>query len=117
MEGWLSATRQGQYAMDFIKEWLRRLRRPLDTGLDLSFRKVNGREVASTWVSYPYVLLNPLIQFGAPCIEGTRIPTAAVWSMFLGGDRPEALAKDYSVPLFKVQSALEWEKKLAGLVL
>lgn len=117
MEGWLSATRRGQYAMEFIKDWLRRLRRPLDSALDLSFAKVNGQEVASTWISHPYVVLDPLVQFGAPCIQGTRIPTGAVWSMFLGGDKPEAVAKDYGVPVFKVHAALEWEKRLAGLVL
>lgn len=112
----LSATKRGQYAMNFIKEWLRRLRRPVDGSLDLTFKKANGREIASTWTAHSYVLLNPLVQFGAPCIEGTRIPTKAVWLMYLGGDKPAALAKDYRVSLPKVQSALEWEKKIAGMV-
>lgn len=117
MEGLLSATRRGQYSMEFLKEWLHRLRRPPGNTVDLFFRKLDGKEVASAWTSYPHVLLNPLVQFGAPCIEGTRIPTRSVWAMFLGGDKPEVLAKDYSVPLFKVQSAIEWERKLAGLLL
>lgn len=109
----LSATRRGQYAMEFIKEWLRHLRRPPDSSLDLSFKKIAGKEIASTWTPHPYVVLNPLVQFGTPCIEGTRIPTRTVWSMVMGGDRPEAIAKDYDVPILKVQSALEWEKRLA----
>lgn len=117
MEGLLSATKQGQYAMEFIKEWLQHIRRPTDSELDLAFKRVNGREIASSWVSHPYVVLNPVVQFGAPCIEGTRIPTSAVWSMVRGGDKAETLAKDYGVPYFKVQSAIEWEKKLAELIL
>lgn len=115
MAGLLSATRRGQYAMEFVKEWLRRLRRPLDDSLDLTFMTVNGKEIACSWMAHPYVVLDPLVQFGAPCIEGTRIPTTAVWSMFRGGDKPRAIARDYGVSLLKVQSALEWENKIAGV--
>lgn len=116
MEGLLSATRRGQYAMEFIKEWLHRLHRPPDVSLDLTFKKENGKEVASKWTPQPYVVLDPLVQFGAPCLEGTRIPTTAVWSMFMGGDEPEAIARDYGVGLMKVQASLEWERKIAGAV-
>lgn len=117
MEGMLlSATRKGQYAMEFIKDWLRRLRRPLDGSPDLSFdKKLDGKEIASSWTPYANVVLDPLVQFGAPCIEGTRVSTSAVWQMFLGGDKPESIARDYGIPSFKVESALEWEKKIAGL--
>lgn len=115
MEGFLSATKRGQYAMEFIKDWLRRIRRPDIGSLDLSFVKSKGKEVASAWTPHPYVVLNPLVQFGAPCIQDTRIPTVAIWSMFMGGDTPDAIAKGYNVSLFKVQSALEWEEKVAGI--
>lgn len=116
MDEMLSATRQGQYAMEFVKEWLRHLCRPADGSLDIGFKRVNGDEIACSWTPHSHVLLNPLVQFGAPCIEGTRIPTRSVWSMFLGGDKPEAIAKDYDAPLIKVQSALDWERKIAGVI-
>jgi len=115
MERFLSATKRGQYAMEFIKDWLRRIARPDIGNLDLTFVGSKGREMASAWIPHPYVVLNPLIQFGAPCVQDTRIPTEAVWSMFRGGDTPESIAKGYHVPLFKVQSALEWEEKVAGI--
>jgi uncharacterized protein (DUF433 family) len=102
--------------MEFVREWLRHLRRPVDGALDLSFKKVNGKEVASAWMPHLHVVLNPLVQFGTPCVEGTRIPTRAVWSLFLGGDKPQAIATDYKLPVVKVESALEWEKKVAGVV-
>jgi uncharacterized protein (DUF433 family) len=113
----LSATRRGQYAMEFIKEWLRRLRRPPKGALDLAFKDVSGKEIACSWMPHPYVVLDPLVQFGAPCIEETRIPTRAIWFMFLGGDTPEVIAKDYGVSLRKVQSGLEWERNIAGIAL
>lgn len=115
MEGYLSATKRGQYAMEFVKDWLQRIRRPDIGDLDLTFVKSDRGEIASTWTPQPHVVLNPLIQFGAPCLQDTRIPTVAVWSMFRGGDTPETIAKGYNVPLFKVQSALEWEEKLARI--
>jgi len=115
MEGFLSATKRGQYAMEFIKDWLHRIRRPDIGDLDLTFEPREGREVASAWTPHPQVVLNPLIQFGAPCLQDTRIPTVAVWSMCIGGDTPETISKGYNVPLFKVQSALEWEEKIAGI--
>lgn len=115
MEGYLSATKRGQYAMEFIKEWLHRIRRPDIGDLDLTFIESDGGEIASAWTPQPHVVLNPLIQFGAPCLQDTRIPTASVWSMFRGGDTPEAIAKSYSIPLFKIESALDWEGKIAGI--
>lgn len=115
MEGFLSATKRGQYAMEFVKDWLHRIPRPDIGALDLTFMRSRGREIASTWKPYPHIVLNPIIQFGAPCIQDTRIPTVAVWSMARGGDTPEAIAKGYNVPLYKVQSALEWEEKIARI--
>lgn len=116
MYGLLSVTRQGQFAMEFIKEWLRQLRRPLVDSLDLTFKEEHGKEIASSWMPHPYVVLDPLVQFGSPCLERTRIPTGAIWSMFLGGDRPTAIAKDYGVTLVKVQAGIEWEEKIAAIV-
>lgn len=111
---WLSATRQGQYAMDFVKQWLSSLGPP-DRPLDMTFTASDGFSVASSWKPRPYILLDPLIQFGTPCIEGTRIPTRAVWSMVRGGDSPKAIARDYGVALDKIEAAIEWEQRLASL--
>jgi uncharacterized protein (DUF433 family) len=115
METFLSATRHGQYAFEFIKVWLKRIRRPDIGDLDLTFVETDSGEIASTWTPQPHIVLDPLVQFGAPCLQDTRIPTIAVWSMVRGGDMPENIARGYSVPLFKVQAALEWEEKIAGI--
>jgi uncharacterized protein (DUF433 family) len=114
MENFLSATKQGQYTMDFIKSWLKRIRRPQNT-LDLTFKKIDGNEVASSWIPRQYVVLDPLVQFGTPCIEQTRIPTSTIWSMYRGGDSLETIAKDYGIPLEKVEAGLEWETTIARI--
>ena len=115
MEGFLlSATQRGQYAMDFVRGWLRQLQRPSVGTLDIMFEPFNGTARASAWTPHTNVVLNPKVQFGAPCIEGTRIPTKAVLSMIQGGDAPATLAKDYGVSLDRIESALAWEKRLAG---
>ena len=117
MEGFLlPATQRGQYAMDFVREWLQQLQRPNIGPLDITFESFNGKVRASAWTPHTNVVLNPKVQFGAPCIEGTRIPTKAVWSMFQGGDTPTTLAKDYGISLDKIRSALAWEKRLAGFL-
>lgn len=115
MDGWLSVTKRGTYAMEFVKDWLREIRRPIDESLDIGFKRVNGHEIAADWSPHPNILLNPLIQFGAPCIEGTRIPTNTVWDMYRAGDRQQAIANNYRISLFQIESAVEWEKELASV--
>lgn len=119
LEGFFSVTKKGQFSFGFLKNWLKQLRRPYctspDLPVDLSFEYMGEREVASKWIPYQCVTLNPLIQFGSPCIEDTRIPTKSVYSMFLGGDSPKSISRSYGVPLFKIELALEWEKKIAAI--
>ncbi len=115
MDGWLSATRNGAYAMDFVKDWLRQIRRPIDNSLDIIFKKVNEYEIAAGWSPHAYVFLNPLIQFGTPCIEGTRIPTRSIWDMHRAGDKAEAIAMNYKVSRLQIESAIEWEREIASV--
>jgi len=115
MAGKLSATRQGQYAMDFITRWLRQIRRPINGTIDLTFKKSDGNEIASSWTPHNLVVLDPLVQFGSPCLEHTRITTKGVWSMYIGGDRPENIARDYGVPLAKIEAGIQWEEKIASI--
>lgn len=108
----VSASRKGQYALEIVREWLRRLPK-LET-VDMAFeRQVNGQRAVSRWRPYPFVVLDPRVQFGSPCIEGTRIPTSAVWAMFRAHDSEATIAEAYQLPLEKVKLALEWEEHLA----
>ncbi|MBI4337417.1 MAG: DUF433 domain-containing protein [Chloroflexi bacterium] len=107
----ISVSRRGQFGLDIIRSWLERL--PRFDAADLAFdRRVNCWRVASKWQPHPWVVLDPEIQFGAPCVAKTRIPTRTIWSMSRGGDRPEAIARAYRIPEEGVQRSLEWEDKL-----
>ena len=70
-------------------------------------------EKAISWEPYPDVVLDPGLQFGVPCIKGTRIPTETIWAFNQGGDSPATLAYLYDVPFEAINRALEWEGKLA----
>lgn len=99
----LTVSKFGQQAMDFVKGWLRELK--IDMGFDES-------ELASFWSPYERVCLDPKIQFGEPCIEGTRVSTHTIWSNIKAGDSLELVAKLYDLTIDDVKSAVEWEKRL-----
>ena len=94
---------RGQYAMKELFEshlW------PV-AGLEFDDRKI-----AVAWKPSLDIALRPTIQFGEPCIIGTRIPTSAVWAMVKGGDSIGFLSESYRVDQIKLLHAIEWEERL-----
>ena len=70
--------------------------------------------VASSWTPQDVVKIDPDVQFGRPCIAGTRIPTADIVGMLEAGDSENFLAKSYGLTLAQIESAKDWEMKLAA---
>lgn len=70
--------------------------------------------IANSWTPQPIeeVLIKPTIQFGAPCIRGTRITTSTVWGMHQGGDSVDFIARIYQLEPKRIQKAIEWENYL-----
>ena len=99
----VAASKKGQLAMDFLEDYLM----PVNHGLAFS-----PDERAEAWVPYEGVLIDPEIQFGAPCIAGTRIQTEAVWAFHEAGEPVQTLAEMYQVDKRRIESAIEWEKTL-----
>jgi len=99
----IAASRFGHIAMQFIKDWLTKVE------LDMTF---DVDDIASSWSPYQDVRLDPEIQFGEPCIDGTRIPTRAIWSKVKAGDTPEIVATLYEINITQVQHAIQWEERL-----
>ena len=64
------------------------------------------------WAPWLGVVIDPGIQAGAPCIEGTRVPTAVVAELAVDGD-PEDLALDFNVSTDAVQRAIAFEQSLS----
>lgn len=63
------------------------------------------------WVPAEGVVIDPAIQAGAPCIAGTRVPTATVASLLREED-PEDVALDFNVTVEAVQLAQRFEQRL-----
>lgn len=101
----LAASKFGQRAMEFIDNWLK------EVDLDMTF---NVAENADSWLVHKNVRINPTIQLGEPCIDGTRIPTSIVWSKHKAGDSIEMIARSHNLQEQQVADAVEWEKRLVA---
>ncbi len=95
----IAASRSGQYAFQILEEYL----------IPVHGIRFNEQHIAQTWEPHISILLDPLIQFGAPCIKDTRIPTRTLWGMVMGGDTTEYVAQSYHLPIEQVQNAIDWE--------
>lgn len=99
----LAASKYGQQAMEFVRDWLSRVE------VDMTF---DEHDLASSWCPYQYISLNPQIQFGAPCISGTRVLTRSIWNKVKAGDDLEIVVALYDLTLPQVQQAMQWEKRI-----
>ena len=99
---WQDAGKRGQMAFQGVIE-------PL-----LEPITFNDSHMASVWRPHPGVWINPGVQAGAPCVDGTRVPTH-----LLGlGERDEhdleAVCDDYRLTAAQVRAALGYELALAA---
>ena len=99
----ISGSRNGQMAFDVLRQYLILIH-------GLKFGPVS--QVAISWEASDGVVLEPDIQFGAPCIKGTRIPTRTIVGMVEAGDSPLWVAQAYGISSEEVQAALDWESRL-----
>ncbi len=95
----IAASRSGQYAMDILRDYL----------IPIHGLTFDESRVAASWEPSTDILLHPLIQFGAPCIKGTRIPTRSIWGMVKAGDTIELVTRSYGLEEGDVRKAVEWE--------
>lgn len=68
--------------------------------------------MAAVWVPRPGVSVNPRIQAGAPCVQGTRIPTADIRLLAESGEDASDIASDLDLDLRQVRSALAFESSM-----
>ena len=67
----------------------------------------------SRWIPAEGVVIDPAIQAGAPCIAGTRIPTATVAGLLIEVDA-EDIAADFDLSIEAVLLAEKFEEMLAA---
>lgn len=99
----VAASSAGQLAFDLLMEYLL----PVN---DLMFSEET--HMATSWEPSNGVVLEPTVQFGAPCIKGTRIPTRTVAGMIEAGDSPEYVARAFDQSIAAIEEACEWERLL-----
>ncbi len=98
----LSASRHLQVAMEFFEEYMQ-------PSHNLTFDLFS---VSASWRPYSNVLLDPQIQFGDPCIEGTRVPTQVLYSFHRAGDSVERLSHFYGIQPSRIKDAIAWENHI-----
>jgi uncharacterized protein (DUF433 family) len=98
----LSVSRHLQFTFDLINEYLIPVH-----GLTFD---IFG--MSATWTPHEDVLLNPEIQYGSPCIAGTRVPTEVVWSFNDAGDSVETISLMYGLNHSQIEHAIAWENLL-----
>ena len=99
----ISASRNGQLALDMLRNYLIPIH-----GLRFS----EESRLASSWEPVDGIVLQPMVQFGAPCVKGTRIPTRSIFGMIEAGDSFELVAQAYRLSQEEVQGAYDWESTL-----
>lgn len=105
-EEWLDVGKGGQGAFPEIVE---PLLKPIDFG-------TNG--LAVLWRPAPGVALDPAVQSGSPCVEGTRVPTDLLAALGpsetedgdLDSREIELLADDYQLSIAEVEAAISYQR-------
>lgn len=98
----LSASRHLQSAMAFFEEYMCPYH-------NLTFDIFS---ISASWRPYDNVLLDPQIQYGEPCIEGTRVPTQVLWSFHNAGDSIDDLSYFYGIQKSRIGDAIAWENQI-----
>ncbi len=99
----LAASSFGQLAFDILREYLMPVH-------GLKFNQET--HIASSWEPLSGVVLKPDIQFGSPCVKGTRIPTRTIAGMVEAGDAEAWVASAYEISAEEVRAACDWESRL-----
>ena len=103
---WEDAGRRGQLA---FQDMIEPLLRPIT---------FDDFKMAAIWRPHNGVWINPAVQAGTPCVDGTRVPTQVLASL-VGLDEPDVddlaeVCVDYRLTTQQVRSALDYELGLAA---
>jgi uncharacterized protein (DUF433 family) len=107
----VSISADGQMAMKRVLElYLERIARD-DHGVPIRLFPITRRKIEE---SPRLVAIDPTIQFGKPCISGTRVPTAIIAERHEAGDSIALLAEDYGRSQEEIEEALRYESRAAS---
>ena len=105
--GWcdllVSGSRHGQLALGLLRDYLIPVH-------GLIFNQES--RAATSWEPLNGVVLQPAVQFGSPCVKGTRIPTRTIAGMIEAGDSATWVASAFDLAPDQAQAACDWESRL-----
>ena len=105
----LAASRHGQIAIPkLLGEYLQ----PVG---DMTFASHNHFLVANSWTPISGITLNQIIQYGEPCITGTRMRTRILAEMARSGDSLSYIANAFKLTMSQIKHGLEWENRLIAV--
>ncbi len=105
----LAASQHGQIA---IPQLLGKYLQPVG---DMTFDQQDHVLVATTWTPHSDVTLNPLIQYGEPCITGTRMRTRILAEMINSGDSSSYIERAFKLTESQISHGMEWEHRLRAV--
>lgn len=105
-DGFVAASRGGQLAFTQI------LGRYLTSVQDMVFIPHNDVKVADSWIPHEDILISPRIQFGEPCIKGTRMRTRVISELLSGGDTISYVMRSFDLTEQQITHVMEWENRL-----
>lgn len=95
---WVDVGKGGQGAFELV---VRDLLRPIEYG---------ANQLAAIWRPRAGVWVNPAVQAGAPCVDGTRVPTRVIADLAEADEDPEDIAEDLHLTVSAVEAALGYER-------
>ena len=63
---------------------------------------------------FPGITMDPDVRFGKPCLSGTRIDVATVVGALAAGESEDTVAREYSLTLDQVRTALAYAAHVAA---
>lgn len=95
---WVDVGKRGQGAFEPV---ILHLLKPIEYGSD---------RLAAIWRPSSGVWVNPAVQAGAACVDGTRVPTRIIAQLVEAEEDPEDIAEDLHLELSSVEAALAFER-------
>jgi len=106
----ISVSEAGQLAMtEVLNQYLKRLDFNQGVAIRLYPYPTSRPYSPDSPESPRVVVIDPVLVFGQPCIEGTRIPTSVIADRHKAGDRIAYLAADYGCEADRIEEALRYE--------
>lgn len=112
MNEYLNISQEGQWE---IKEELKKCMTRIEKGKSglperlFPYVKSDTPDIGKT------IQIDPMIQFGRPCIAGTGIPTEIVFDRFRAGENVKILAFDYDCKKNQIQYAIDYEEDIRSI--